>query len=360
MNLRHLKAWLLPEVPEGLKQGMTGLNMQMIGKVSQGFLVLASILMVVYTALFAGSAAQHLLPLLGVFVVLLMFLFVALTVREWKRDPSAKTKKINYVFIELFYWLFSSWGVVVSWRMYLHDSQMMIMDTVQVGFMLIVCCYPLWGIARVLLMYLILFILLLNTDKAAQINYTIYWLMAVMVCFGTVLRYGTELRNLEQLRALKKQTKSLKKSSTHDEMTGLKNRAALREDFPNYCHKKLWVIMADVDHFKRYNDTYGHDVGDRILIKVANEILAHFGKKVSYRYGGDEFLIFQEGVSRNELTSLLASWSESIRNIHVDKIPEETFSCSYGYVSGTPVNVKELRNMVLLADQKLYDMKKAR
>ena len=49
----------------------------------------------------------------------------------------------------------------------------------------------------------------------------------------------------------------------------MKNRAALRGDFPSYCGKKVSVIMADVDHFKRYNDTYGHEIGDVILHDVA-------------------------------------------------------------------------------------------
>jgi diguanylate cyclase (GGDEF)-like protein len=262
--------------------------------------------------------------------------------------------------MELSYWAFSIWGICVSWRMYLNGNQMLIMDTVQIVFAFLICSYPLWGVIRVVTSYVILFLILFRTDGAAQINLAIYSLMAGMLCFGTVLRYGMELRNLEQMHALASHARAMENRSTHDELTGMKNRMALREDFPGYCHETLCVIMADVDHFKRYNDTYGHEVGDQILIAVASEITNLFGEDSTYRYGGDEFLIIQKDYTRSEISTLLMVWADAVRNIRLDIIPEEgDFSCSYGFTYGRPSGEEELRQMVVRADRKLYEMKRS-
>jgi GGDEF domain-containing protein len=53
--------------------------------------------------------------------------------------------------------------------------------------------------------------------------------------------------------------------------------------------------MLDVDHFKRFNDTYGHDVGDQVLKMVAKKILSVGGGGKAYRYGGEEFTILFAG-----------------------------------------------------------------
>jgi two-component system chemotaxis response regulator CheY len=87
-----------------------------------------------------------------------------------------------------------------------------------------------------------------------------------------------------------------------DPLTGLRNRRALQEDLEllevrvsRYGHRYCMALL-DVDHFKAYNDTYGHPAGDRILQTVAAELVrqARSGDIV-YRYGGEEFLcIFPE------------------------------------------------------------------
>jgi diguanylate cyclase (GGDEF)-like protein len=87
-----------------------------------------------------------------------------------------------------------------------------------------------------------------------------------------------------------------------DPLTGLGNRRALDEDLDSlearvsrYGHRYCMALI-DVDHFKSYNDTYGHQAGDRILQAVTAELLAQDREgDALYRYGGDEFLcIFPE------------------------------------------------------------------
>lgn len=71
------------------------------------------------------------------------------------------------------------------------------------------------------------------------------------------------------------------------------------------------IAMSDVDHFKKFNDTYGHDVGDQVLRKVASHLRrVHDGK--AYRYGGEEFTILFPGKSAKEAFDALDKVRESI------------------------------------------------
>ena len=75
-----------------------------------------------------------------------------------------------------------------------------------------------------------------------------------------------------------------------DELTGLQARRALNEQLAGLGRQYV-VAMVDVDHFKRFNDTFGHDVGDQVLKMVAAKIDAVKGGGRAFRYGGEEFTI---------------------------------------------------------------------
>ena len=78
-----------------------------------------------------------------------------------------------------------------------------------------------------------------------------------------------------------------------DSLTGLPNRRALDERLAR-SQGRIAVAMADVDHFKRFNDRHGHEAGDRVLRSVARELRRCRGGS-AYRYGGEEFAIVFEG-----------------------------------------------------------------
>ncbi len=75
-----------------------------------------------------------------------------------------------------------------------------------------------------------------------------------------------------------------------DELTGLPGRRALKEKF-NELNSSYSVAMLDIDHFKKFNDTYGHDVGDSVLRMIASKISKVSGGGFAYRYGGEEFSV---------------------------------------------------------------------
>jgi diguanylate cyclase (GGDEF)-like protein len=75
-----------------------------------------------------------------------------------------------------------------------------------------------------------------------------------------------------------------------DELTGLPGRRALMNEL-KHCGKHYCVVMADIDHFKKFNDTHGHDTGDDVLRIVAQELGKVRGGGQAFRYGGEEFTL---------------------------------------------------------------------
>lgn len=75
-----------------------------------------------------------------------------------------------------------------------------------------------------------------------------------------------------------------------DALTGIPGRRALEDDL-SALGRKYCIAMLDVDHFKQFNDTHGHDVGDQVLKMVASKVARVEGGGKAFRYGGEEFTI---------------------------------------------------------------------
>jgi len=122
-----------------------------------------------------------------------------------------------------------------------------------------------------------------------------------------VARVGVGRRMIELHRQVEAKNRQLEELALTDPLTGLPNRraidvwvnpqlsAAARHDFP------IWVVIADLDHFKRINDTYGHDAGDTVL-KRFSELLKSNTRQSNMcgRFGGEEFLLVLTHVDRSQ------------------------------------------------------------
>jgi GGDEF domain-containing protein len=75
-----------------------------------------------------------------------------------------------------------------------------------------------------------------------------------------------------------------------DELTGIPSRRALMQ-YVQTLGRKYTVVMSDIDHFKKFNDTYGHDVGDEVLKLVASKLDNVTGGGKTFRFGGEEFIM---------------------------------------------------------------------
>src|ERR1700732_2776475 len=102
----------------------------------------------------------------------------------------------------------------------------------------------------------------------------------------------------------------------HDELTGIRGRRAFNESLLS-LDQQYAIAIVDIDHFKKFNDTYGHDVGDQVLCMVAKRLSDVGGDGQAFRCGGEEFAIVFRNTSAKEAFEHL----DSLRQV----IEESTF-----------------------------------
>lgn len=96
-----------------------------------------------------------------------------------------------------------------------------------------------------------------------------------------------------------------------DTLTNIPARRALEIEFLKLTSKYA-IAMADIDHFKKFNDTYGHDVGDDVLKLIAKELSEVKGGGKAFRYGGEEFTILFKNKTADEAYMFLEEVRENI------------------------------------------------
>ena len=108
----------------------------------------------------------------------------------------------------------------------------------------------------------------------------------------------------------------------NDQLTNIPGRHALEVDM-KHLGRKYSMAMVDIDHFKKFNDTYGHDIGDDVLKLVARVLKETTGGARAYRYGGEEFTIIFKGKYTEQvkehlqaLISEIQNYDITIRNTH--------------------------------------------
>ena len=158
-----------------------------------------------------------------------------------------------------------------------------------------------------------------------------------------------------------------------DAMTGLLNRAAFESCLAQEHALSIAatamkrtrpysVIMLDVDHFKRYNDTLGHPAGDRCLVRVA-EAIQHTVRRTDFvgRYGGEEIIVLCPGMDTEEATGLAERLRQAVRDCgiehpHPDAGPVVTVSVGLA-TGGRDETTPNGAAVVLAADRMLYRAK---
>lgn len=154
---------------------------------------------------------------------------------------------------------------------------------------------------------------------------------------------------------LEKKTKELHFLANHDALTGLRNRHNIKRDFEKIVEtcENFCVMLADVDDFKKINDTYGHTCGDRCLTYVADAIIKSVADDgIVCRWGGEEFLAIlkltaQEGYKRAE--EMRQRLCEALLQTEGYTI---TISMTVGFA--TSHDTRDTEELIHLVDERLY------
>ena len=165
--------------------------------------------------------------------------------------------------------------------------------------------------------------------------------------------------------ALLKSQALLREQSVRDHLTGLFNRRYMEETLERELLRasrkglSLGIMMLDVDHFKRFNDTWGHAAGDKILRELGNLLLRHFrGEDVACRYGGDEFIIVLLDASLEKIRGRANRLCEHTRQLktHFKGQAFEMITFSVG-VAAFPEHGATSEELLKAADTALYRAK---
>jgi len=196
-----------------------------------------------------------------------------------------------------------------------------------------------------------------ETPSEFSLEQTLNWKQKVMtVAEGIKISLSNlRLRELMHLQA------------NHDPLTGLFNRRYLDDTLPrelNHAIRKnspISIAMLDIDHFKNFNDTFGHDAGDLILRELGHLFTENLRKSdIACRYGGEEFVIVLFDSTQDESLKRLETIRERINNLQI-RYREQLLgrmTVSIGIAEATD-NTMTADELVSAADKALYAAKKA-
>lgn len=184
---------------------------------------------------------------------------------------------------------------------------------------------------------------------------------------------GQLLAVIETLRDMTDQKNAqtaLERLATLDGLTGIANRRCFDERLQNEWSRAtrsnapLSLIMADVDYFKRYNDTYGHQQGDECL-KAVSAVFQQLAFRVSdlaARYGGEEFAVILPHTDQNGALEVAERIRTEVQALALPHSGSEVASCvtmSLGVATATPAMEHQPKSLLALADRSLYQAKQA-
>lgn len=164
---------------------------------------------------------------------------------------------------------------------------------------------------------------------------------------------------LKETQSLRDEVEKLKKAVYKDELTHLYNRKWLHDNLLDFDTDNLKIdgtlAILDLNYFKIINDTYGHIVGDKVLIYIANKLKKTRHKVV--RYGGDEFIIiFNKNISLEQAKSELDILREDILGKKL-KAQDDFFKVSFSFGLCEFKKCDDLNDIIELSDKIMYEDK---
>lgn len=176
------------------------------------------------------------------------------------------------------------------------------------------------------------------------------------------------INKIEVREEIEKINKKLNLIAITDQLTGIYNRQGFEKKL-NEESNKTTILYIDLDNFKYYNDTYGHHVGDYILVSFANILNKVIKNKNGYavRYGGDEFILGipngtnEEGVDVAKYIFSQINEESFINDINsfIKKDEKNRIACSIGISTSLEANKASILEALKYADRVLYEVKKA-
>jgi diguanylate cyclase (GGDEF)-like protein len=163
------------------------------------------------------------------------------------------------------------------------------------------------------------------------------------------------VRERDELRETAERVERLRKAANTDTLTGIANRRVAERTLNLFAtgQRRYAVMMIDIDHFKLINDQHGHDTGDQILQRIADTLKGRMRPQDTVaRWGGEEFLVIVESVTRDEAASI----AESLREL-VERGTQEVLSTTISIGVAHSNTGQGVDQILKRADEGLYAAK---
>ncbi len=191
---------------------------------------------------------------------------------------------------------------------------------------------------------------------------------AVLAVHSITAELALAIQKSQQYQAIAQANQELQKLALSDGLTSLANRRRFDEHLADEWQRlardrqPLSLILCDLDHFKRYNDTFGHPAGDRCLIRVARALLNGPQRPADLvaRYGGEEFAIILPNTDTHGAWRIAQKIHDSIRALQIDHAPdnEEPYvTVTMGVSTIIPGHQNTAQMLVQASDLALYHAK---
>jgi len=144
----------------------------------------------------------------------------------------------------------------------------------------------------------------------------------------------------QQVSQLKSQLKASREEALHDTLTGLLNRRGCEEKLQQFDLEDVHTSFAiDIDHFKKVNDTFGHNIGDKVIQRVATTIQDHIGEEdIAVRYGGEEFMVVIANKAKEEAKDIAENIRIAITQLKLRQRKSNTYLPSISISIGIAEN----------------------
>ena len=224
---------------------------------------------------------------------------------------------------------------------------------------------------KVGLFYILLFIILnciilfSPIEGLLQASYTFEYKVRIILALLVITFLASVYEYLREVsfETMSEMSKQLEEVSNQDYLTKVYNRRGIHHSLEHACkmykqdNKNFSLMICDIDHFKNINDTFGHNMGDTVLKRVADEIKSVLREKdVIARWGGEEFLILLPGLTIEDAHDIGERIRKSIENI-VFSFDDKLISITVSIGLSQKQKEKNIEHIISQADQHMYEAK---
>ena len=184
----------------------------------------------------------------------------------------------------------------------------------------------------------------------------------------TPILENDDIKNFIAIRNDITDKKKLEKLTIEDDLTKLFNRRHFNEILNQEIRRikredsAITLVSMDIDHFKRYNDTYGHPKGDKVLFEIGKVLKAKTARSsdFAFRVGGEEFCLIFSGLEKNESLLYVQNIKKEIENLKIEHKNNEKFTfvtISAGIITQKSSEIIDAKTIYKYSDLALYKAK---